>query len=206
MALARIGKANSGKYAAWQMTAVAGLLDALARRDAAWQKYDTAGELAKHVAICARHGRQQRERRGRTPAGAFACWVAAKPSAAATSQALVALLVPQSSGAVQAAAVEALRGSTIRACPRRSLAGWKSHGPALRSEILDALLSRDRWAGRVARRRRDTNQCPPATSTPRAGSGWPAADDEAIKQRAAKLLAGDIESNRHRSSSSTRRC
>ncbi len=118
MALARIGRANSGKYAAWQMTAVAGLLDALARRDAGWEKYDTAGELAKMFdaarAVVVDEKAEDDER-----LRAIRLLGRSEEQRAHDIESLIALLSPQSSGALQSAAVEALRASTTRACPSK---------------------------------------------------------------------------------------
>jgi putative heme-binding domain-containing protein len=55
-------------------------------------------------------------------------------------------LAPRQSAAVQAAAVEALARSNSPRVPELLLAGWPSHTPALRGQILDVLLSRDATA------------------------------------------------------------
>ncbi|HEX3727275.1 MAG TPA: PVC-type heme-binding CxxCH protein, partial [Pirellulales bacterium] len=46
-ALEKIGKSTGGNYAPWQLTALAGLLDALDRRGTAWETYDQHHDLAK---------------------------------------------------------------------------------------------------------------------------------------------------------------
>ena len=46
-ALVKIGRPREGKYAAWQLTSLAGLLDALERREASWEKYDPDRALGK---------------------------------------------------------------------------------------------------------------------------------------------------------------
>jgi len=59
---------------------------------------------------------------------------------------LAALLVPQTPGSVQAAAVARLaQVGDEKQIPGLLLSGWASHGPALRSQILSALLSRGPW-------------------------------------------------------------
>src|SRR6185436_18722696 len=60
-------------------------------------------------------------------------------------QRLAKLLAPQTPGSVQAAAVEALARLGDAGTPKLLVAGWKSHAPALRAQMLDVLLSREAW-------------------------------------------------------------
>ncbi len=55
------------------------------------------------------------------------------------------LLAPQNSLQLQASVVEVLARQSGLNVPARLLADWKSHGPALRKQILDTLLSRTAW-------------------------------------------------------------
>ncbi|MEX2112351.1 MAG: c-type cytochrome, partial [Pirellulales bacterium] len=194
MALARIGRADSGDYAAWQMTAVAGLLDALARREAAWEKYDASGELGKMFTF-ARATVVDADADDEARLRAIRLLGRSEAERGSDIESLVALLVPQSSGAVQASSVEALARIDDPRVPDSLLAGWKSHGPELRSAILDALLSRDAWAETLLS----------AIESGAVGAGdvdasrrqrLSRSENEDIKERAAKLLAGTIESNR----------
>jgi putative heme-binding domain-containing protein len=194
LALARIGRSTSGKYAVWQLTAVAGLLDALSRRDASWEKYDSSGELARMLdfarATVATHSAPEDQR---LPAVRLLGRSADKQ--AADTEALVALLMPQSSGALQTAAVAALARMQSNDVPAALLAGWKSHGPTLRSAILDALLSRDEWVEPLVAAI-ESNLVPAADIDATRRQRLVRFDDEKIKARAEKLLAGAIESNR----------
>lgn len=54
-------------------------------------------------------------------------------------------LIPQSPARIQQAAVAALGAADKPNVPELLLVDWKSHGPQLRSEILDLLLSRGNW-------------------------------------------------------------
>jgi putative heme-binding domain-containing protein len=176
------------------VTAVAGLLDALARREADWRSYDASGDLARmlqYARTTAANGEAADDDRVR----AIRLLGRSEAERGGDIQALVALLVPQSSGAVQTAAVEALERIDDQRVPTALLEGWKSHGPALRSEILDALLSRDAWAGALLDAV-EKNQVPPGDIDATRRQRLARSDDEAIKERAAKLLAGAIESNR----------
>ncbi len=194
VALAKIGKANAGKYAAWQLTALAGLLDALDRRNASWEKYDTSHELAKILdfarAIVANDEAPEDER-----SRAVRLLGRSELKREADIASLVALLVPQSSGALQTAAVEALARLDDDQVPTALLAGWKSHGPALRSEILDALLSRDAWIT-VLLTAVENKQVPASDIDAARRQRMLRSKDDAIKALAARLLSGAIEANR----------
>lgn len=70
------------------------------------------------------------------------------------------LLTPQTSPLIQIAVVRHLAARPFPGIADNLLAGWRSHGPVLRSEILGVLLTRQEWvatlldaieAGRVAR-------------------------------------------------------
>ncbi len=193
-ALQRIGKANGGKYADWQLTALAGLLDALDRRGASWEKYDPSKDLAKMFAFArATVASEQAAEDERLRAVRLLGRSADQRAADITS--LVALLVPQSSGALQTAAVDALGRLDNEGVPTALLAGWKSHGPALRSEILDALLSRDAWV-KMLLAAIEKQQVPPGDVDATRRQRLLRFKDDDVKKLAAKLLSGAIESNR----------
>ncbi|MEO1997970.1 MAG: c-type cytochrome, partial [Planctomycetaceae bacterium] len=58
-------------------------------------------------------------------------------------------LVPQSPDGLQKAVVTTLAEFGGASAPEHLLAGWRSHSPALRAAILDALLERDRFRSAV---------------------------------------------------------
>lgn len=58
---------------------------------------------------------------------------------------LAALLTPQSPDDLQSAAINQLRGDNDARVPNLLLAPWKSYSPALRGQVLDALLSHPLW-------------------------------------------------------------
>jgi putative membrane-bound dehydrogenase-like protein len=193
-AIERIGNSASGEYAAWQLTALAGLLDALARREASWDKLEQADALRKLFEFARRLVRDeqadedQRLRAvrllGRDPA-----------SQSSDISLLVALLTPQSSGALQAAAVQALARIDSDEVPKSLVSGWKGHSPAVRSEILDTLLSRDSWCEMLLSAIED-KQVPAADVDATRRQRLARSGNERIKQRADSLLAGAIEKNR----------
>jgi putative membrane-bound dehydrogenase-like protein len=193
-ALERIGKANSGQYAAWQMTALAGLLDALDRRNTSWEKYDQAKDLAKmfefaRTAVANAEAPDDERLRavrllGRSP-----------EQREHDIASLVALLVPQSTGALQTAAVDALGRIDSDAVPPALLADWKGHGPALRSEILDVLLSRTRWVEMLLAAI-ESKQVPASDIDAARRQRLLRFKDDALKDLATRLLKGTIEANR----------
>ncbi|MBI3839830.1 MAG: c-type cytochrome [Planctomycetia bacterium] len=193
-ALLKIGKAESGKYAAWQLTALAGLLDALARRDVSWEKYDPAKELTKMFefarCIVANDAAPEEER-----LRAVRLLGRSVNQREVDIASLVALLVPQSSGALQTTAVEALGRLESDQVPTALLAGWKGHGPALRSEILDLLLSRTAWVEMLLGAIKN-GQVPATDIDAARRQRLVRFKDDHIKELAAKLLLGPIESNR----------
>ncbi|HEV3138556.1 MAG TPA: hypothetical protein VGZ26_11645, partial [Pirellulales bacterium] len=193
-ALAKIGKAESGRYAAWQLTALAGLLDALDRRNLSWERYDPSQELTKMFefarGIVANDAAPEEDR-----LRAVRLLGRSESQRAADIASLGALVAPQSSGALQTASVEALGRLESDEVAKVLLAGWKGHGPAVRSEILDALLSRPAWAEMLLGAIRE-GQVPAADIDAARRQRLVRFKDENIKTLAAKLLSGAIESNR----------
>jgi putative membrane-bound dehydrogenase-like protein len=193
-ALAKIGKSSSGKYAAWQLTALAGLLDALDRRDISWEKFDAAKDLAKMFDFARQTAANEaapEEDRLRT----VRLLGRGESGRATDIDALVALLAPQSSGALQTAAVTALTRIDDLRVPTALLAGWKSHEPAVRSEILDALLGRASWIETLLTAI-ENKEVPAGDVDASRRQRLLAFKDERIKELAARLLSGAIESDR----------
>lgn len=110
---------------------------------------------------------------------------------------LLAVLAPQESEGIQTAAVAALCGLNDDRVPKRLIAGWPKYAPGLRQQILNGLIARRRWqpilfdsieageisAGEVsANFRRHLND-------------W---GNDAIRERAAALLADTIDANRQK--------
>lgn len=65
---------------------------------------------------------------------------------------LAELLGPQSPASVQSASVEQLTRIGEPTTAKLLLAGWASHSPALRSVVLDTLLSREAWTNELLER------------------------------------------------------
>jgi putative membrane-bound dehydrogenase-like protein len=148
---------DGAEPAPWQLAALAGLLDAAERSRTPLDRL--AGEGPEGKAIrerlrarladarrLAEDDRAAEERRlpairllGREPSGRDA-------DRGADRAALQAMLRPQAPAPVQQAAVAALARTRDDKVPEVLLADWRSHSPALRAAILDALLSRESWS------------------------------------------------------------
>jgi putative membrane-bound dehydrogenase-like protein len=135
-------KGENGAYAPWQFAAVAGLLDALERRDANDPELRTALSRLDPLYDAAR------TMIGQADAGEETRLAAVRLLGRTTSdrERLRILLGPRVPARLQQAAVAALARSADSAVPKILIADWKSHVPALRTAILDSLISRPAWA------------------------------------------------------------
>ncbi len=152
---------QEGRFASWQLAAVAGLLDASQRRGQALDPVLTKEEGIQDMLRFAR----------RTVADTGASEdlrLAAMPllgrelsERAGDITLLQGLLVAQNSAALQMAAVKMLGRLDDDRIPGAVLAGWTGHTPALKGQILDLLLSRPPWQRRLLEALAK-NQVPPA--------------------------------------------
>ncbi len=134
---------KGGAYASWQYAALRGLLEGSARSR---QPIDLAHEPRLHGLLDAAR------RLARDDAASQADRILAVEliqTCAATSEEdcalLVDLLSPRFPVAISRAAIEAIGRLAVPRLPERLLAGWKSYAPAIRSSIIDILLSRRGW-------------------------------------------------------------
>jgi putative heme-binding domain-containing protein len=140
------------KHASWRLSVLGGLLDSLDRRQSSLAKLQRANSELN--AVLARLA----------PLFAAARATATDPQAPPADRvlavrllgrgidqqeqdiaALAALLAPQTSSDLQQAVVTSLGRLRHAAAAEALLAGWPAHGPALRSAVLDVLLSRPEW-------------------------------------------------------------
>jgi putative heme-binding domain-containing protein len=203
--LAAIGHKVNGHYAAWQRAALRGLLDALARRSqtlAKWQAGaspeiamgidhlqpifvdarrlcgDEHAELADRVTAVALLGRDLHDRE--------------------SDMALLAeLLAPQTPRQLQSAVIAALGGMAEARSPQLLLASWKTMGPELRGQVLDALLGRSAWStalldsvehGEIAAAEIDAARAQRLLDS----------KDKVLSARAARLLGGNSNPDRQK--------
>jgi putative membrane-bound dehydrogenase-like protein len=194
---------RKGKYAAWQFTAVAGLLDTLDQRNSS-------------LADLARGDDGQKAALRQALAGIFAAARAAvlDKEASRSEQVLAVrllgrgldrraedikilegLLLPQTANDLQAAAVAALGQLRDPRVPELLLRGWKGYGPALRSQVLDILSRRDDWM-KAALDAVERKQVLPFEVDAARRQRWLQHRDDDIRHRAAKLFAATVDSDR----------
>ncbi|MFO0907886.1 MAG: c-type cytochrome [Isosphaeraceae bacterium] len=96
---------------------------------------------------------------------------------------VAALLNPRTPDRVQAAALDAAARGRDPKLPEALLAGWKGHSPAVRTRVLDTLLSRPEWTGTLLSSLEDT--CvPPTEIDPSHRAALMALDNPELRSRA----------------------
>src|SRR5439155_23270702 len=98
---------------------------------------------------------------------------------------------------VQAAAVPALPRSDAKGIPGILLKPWKGFSPSVRVAVLDALISREAWLPEVLDAL-EAKEILPAEVDAAARQRLLAHANPAIRERAAKLLAGGIDADREK--------
>ena len=110
---------------------------------------------------------------------------------------LASLLTPQTSAELQSAAVATLARLTSDDIPVKLLADWPSHTPALRSQILDALLARANWTAALLDAI-ERQEIPANQIDARHRQQLVLHRTESLRARAEKLLAGAVDANRQK--------
>lgn len=145
-----IATPRNGKYAAWQVAALTGLLDSLDRDKLSLDKLGqkSGGKLGAALTRVAALFEYSRTTVAQSDAPEserlLAAWLVGRgPDRRQEDlQSLGKLLTPQTSGALQAAVVDALGRIDDKQTPAVLLSNWKAHGPQLRGRILDVLAAR----------------------------------------------------------------
>jgi len=145
--------ARSDAFAAWQFAAFAAFLDGLERGARSFDQFaaDARPPLKSTLAQVARIFSAARLVAGRQQAPEADRLAAIRLLGRDSTQReddlkeLEGLLRPEHSVAIQKAAVTVLNRLTQSTAADALLAGWKSHSPALREEVLAALCSRPEW-------------------------------------------------------------
>jgi putative membrane-bound dehydrogenase-like protein len=145
-ALAAVTKPRDGKFGLWQMAAVVGVLDALDRQGKGLDQLlaDQRGMvmplLTEARRLIADEKASETERLAALPL------LGREPARLKGDIATLGkLLSPATPPAVQSAAVNTLARSADEQVPALLVGGWKGHSPALKGQVLDALLSRPPW-------------------------------------------------------------
>jgi putative membrane-bound dehydrogenase-like protein len=201
--LRAVGTPENGKYAPWQFSALAGFLDTLDRGNNSLTKLARAGDadLKKQI---------------QRLSGLFdAARAAIKDDKAAPAErvvmlrllgrdpdrqqedmkALAGLLVPQTAEELQAGAIAQLGRLRDAQVPGLLLRGWKRYGPGLRAQALDALLARPDWTRAVLDAVEGKKVLPFEIDAARRQRLLDS-KNEALRKRAATLLAGAVSTDR----------
>ncbi len=190
-----IATPRDGKYAAWQITALAGLIDALDRqkpsppgRFPALERLAALFEYSRTT--IASEDAPESER-------LLAAWLVGRgPDRRAEDiQLLGKLLAPQTPGALQAAIVDALGRLDAEQVPAVLLANWKAHGPQVRARILDVLAARPSGQRAVIEALARGEVQPSDFDVPRRQQLLSRLKGEQ-RTKAESLLAGAVDSNR----------
>lgn len=135
------------RESAWRAEALAGAFEALGRRGLTLDDV-AAGQVRERLAL-----RLQQARKGAADAeGSVDLRLAAvrllgrdHGSREVEIPVLTGLLSPQTPTELQQQALQALLRMNVPAVAETLLSGWRGYGPALRSQVLDILLSRTAW-------------------------------------------------------------
>jgi putative membrane-bound dehydrogenase-like protein len=152
--IASTAQHGAGPYPAWQLSAVAALLDGLdqqkTRVAALIERLGERGHATlEQLARMAAYARQAAaDPKAHMETRLAAVQVLGRSGSPADDQDIVVLgdlLSPQTPAVLQEGVVAALGKLRQRKVADVLLTQWKSVGPALRSSILDVLISRDEW-------------------------------------------------------------
>jgi putative membrane-bound dehydrogenase-like protein len=190
---------REGHFAPWQMSALASLLEALDRRGQALDTITdeaTRGQIGRLLAearkVAGDPKTNEKQRLAALPL------LGRDPKQRdADLKLLGELLVPQNSAALQSATVAVLGGIADARVPELLTVRWSALAPTLKGQILDLLLSRPAWQGRLL----DLieNKTIPANEVDTTRRQRLLAHrDEKVRTRAAKVFDGNISADRRK--------
>jgi len=152
-AFGRLGQPSGDKYAVWQLATTADFLDALDRHGQGLKEFRENAPAVLKEAIVRLDGLFN-----------YAGQTAENPTASEADQLLAVrllgrgpgspsedaerlgrMLAPRFSMPLQLAALDRLKRINDTQAGKALLAGWKNYAPSLRTEVLNALLSRTAW-------------------------------------------------------------
>jgi len=203
--LKAVSTPEDGRFAPWQFTVLAGLLDSLDERKT---------PLAELRELGGEEGSATRKKL----AGLFAAARKVLADSRATkadkllairllgrgldhqpedATELADLLVPQTPNDLQAAAIAALGRLRSSRVPELLLRGWNGYAPARRDQVLDVLLGRDNWLSATLQAIEQKRIAPAEINAVRR-QRLLAHKSAGIRQRAAKLFADAVNADRQK--------
>jgi len=192
---------GKGDVQLWQLAALGGLLDVLERRKVKLDEI-AGGSAADALAAIFAQARQiaAGEAAGREmPERVAAIRLLGRGVSGQTEDLtlLAGLLTPQQPVEIQSAVVTAIGRLRRPETPASLLTDWQSHTPALRQQILDALLGREDWSAALLAAI-ESGQVSASQLDARRRQQLLTAKKGAIRQRAEKALAGAVDPNRQK--------
>jgi putative membrane-bound dehydrogenase-like protein len=155
--LQKVTTAVDGRYEPWQLSAVAGLLDVLSRQRTSLErlKADKSPQALRaltQLAVLVKAARKVAvDTKADLPHRTAAVRLLGRGVKLVDDDVdvLATLLAPQQPAAIQQAAVRSLGRLDYARVPQVFLSNWRTFGPGLRGDALDALMSRDAWQSQL---------------------------------------------------------
>jgi putative membrane-bound dehydrogenase-like protein len=199
-ALRAVATPRQGRFATWQIAALAGVLDALERRGPV--SLDNLADAAVIEQVRAMLARARvlaaDEKTAEAERLAALQLLGREPTRRDAEITLLGkLLVPSQPAAVQAAALAALGRMPDERIASVVTPGWAGYSPALKSQALDLLLSRDAWQRHLLQAM-EKNEVPAAQVDAGRRQRLLSHKDESVRTRAAKLFAGGASPDRQK--------
>jgi putative membrane-bound dehydrogenase-like protein len=188
---------KAGNFAAWQVSALAGLLEALARRK---ETLESVADRDTRVQVLTMQLRAmptaEDDKAADADRVAAARLLGVMPDeSGAVARCLARLLVPRNSAALQAAALAGLARRADGETAAKLLAGWKAYTPSLKAQILDLVMSRDAWQ-RELLDRLEKKEVPPGEIDAARRQRLLTHRNEAVRRRAARVFEGPATGDR----------
>lgn len=180
----------NGRFTAGQTAALAGILDALGRRGQALDALLDGPARDRVNRLVAQARATAADEKAAAAERLTAVMVLGRLTAERSADVALLgnLLGPQSPDALQSAALAALGRIPDERVVDALLAGWKSHSPAVKAQVLDLLLSREAWQRRFLIAL-EKGTVPPAHIDATRRQRLLAHRNEAVRQQAARLFA-----------------
>jgi len=196
-ALGLVTHSQDGRYQPWQFSALGQMLDVLAKRNWRPDNRLDASQLAKvHLAIKRARGLIAASDIAEPLRAAAACLILRQAEHRQSDMQLaIKLLAPRSPSSVQQAIVARAADCSEKQIAAMLLTGWRSHGPALRAEILSVVASRAMWIDTLLQRL-ESGDVSSAEIDASMRQRLLATKSKPIRARLQKVLAGATTSDR----------
>jgi putative membrane-bound dehydrogenase-like protein len=187
---------HGNHFERWQMAALAGLLDTLARQKKSLEKLAGREQLEPMLSECRAIAADVKA--DETDRIAAISVLGRQPDQQEADLAqLSQLLVPQNSAAIQSAALAGLGRISDDRVADRMISSWAGQSPALKSQVLDLLLTRLAWQRKLMAAL-ERGQIPAAQIDAARRLRLLENRDPKIRSAAAKLFEGGTHSDRQR--------